>query len=295
MSQEEREAFAYNLALAILGNGGCPSGGYKTCTIRVTEFNNQALRRRLSRRLQNENLLVEYEIILEAICSSDGCNAADVQSVANTLYAEVTGDLKKAINDGTLVSTLQASSSSVGTLLENTVTTGDFSAIVVPILTVLSKFYPDWTGRSGSCKNDGEYPRYMGIMGGYFESSLDACCKRYYSWDYSKCAGDSGSIPSGYYPDWDSNDVKCLESSVQIPAYIRANAATWLTADIEACCERYYSWSYKECVVGSGGTLPAQDGAIQWYVDWSLQKCVMDCEKTSDPQCGGLAKSWDGL
>ena len=86
-----------------------------------------------------------------------------------------------------------------------------------------------------------------------------------------------------------------MGSSEKIPAYIRTNAATWLANNIQACCERYYSWSYKECVVDSGGTLPAQDGAGQWYVDWLLEKCVMDCEKTSDPQCGGLAKSWDGL
>jgi len=58
--------------------------------------------------------------------------------------------------------------------------TGEFGPAVVPLLSLLSDWYPDWQGRSRTCKNDGNIPLYFKILGIYFEKSLDACCTRFY-------------------------------------------------------------------------------------------------------------------
>ena len=65
--------------------------------------------------------------------------------------------------------------------------------------------------------------------------------------------------------------MKCLESNDKMPDYIRANPGNWLKSDMESCCENYYNWAKKECIVGSGGT-PSSTGTGQWYVDWILHK-----------------------
>lgn len=297
MNQQEKASFANELAQAL--SVGCPKNSIQSCTVRILSFNGQPINtrlRRLSRQLQS-TLVADYKIILEAICSgststSTDCDDGNVQAVANALYEQVTGDLKEAIKDGTLVTTLQTSSATTSTLLAQATATGDFSAALIPILAYLSNWFPDWVGRSGTCKNDGSYPRYMAIMGSYFENSLDSCCKKYYDWDYPKCAGNSGTLPNGYYPNWGKIEAKCLESSEEMPPYIRANSEQWVYNDIEACCKDHYSWAYNECIMGSGGTLPTSVSG-QWYVDWKVYKCVKDCADSSDSLCGGHAKSWD--
>ena len=52
---------------------------------------------------------VEYRIVIEAICSSSDCS--DAVTVANQLYEQVTGDLRVAIDNGSVVSSLQQTSS----------------------------------------------------------------------------------------------------------------------------------------------------------------------------------------
>lgn len=257
MNEQEKTSFASALA-QVLQSTGCPENSIQKCTVQILSFNGQSFKsrlRRLSRQLQS-TLVADYQIILEAICSgssSTDCDEKNIQAVANTLYEQVTGDLKKVINNGSLVTTLRASSVSISNLLAKAIATGDFSAAVIPALTYLSNWFPDWGGRTGTCKNDGSYPRYMGVMGSYFTNSLDSCCQRYYSWDYHNCAGDSGTLPNGYYPNWGNVEVKCLKSSEEMPPYIRAEPEKWMYNDIAACCKRYYSWAYNDCVTGSGG------------------------------------------
>lgn len=135
----------------------CPTDGEsKSCkcnVLKISETSRNRLRK-LSRQLQPSNLLIEYELVIEAICSSADCS--DIQTVANQLYQEVTGTLRVAINDGSVISALQTISSDLNTLLENATVSGDFSEVVVPILALLAKFYPDWSGQSNTCKNDGQ-------------------------------------------------------------------------------------------------------------------------------------------
>ena len=171
-------------------------------------------------------------------------------------------------------------------------------------------------------------------MGGYFEDTLDSCCKRYFSWvsssmfyikicpfvnpyltyelclgqDYFTCIGASGilpsgyvsgicsggygTIPSGYYPNWGSSEIKCLESSTEMPGYVLDNPDQWLYDDIEACCKNYYNWEKDACIENSGGSV-ASLATLGWYVNHEYEVCVQDC--SGDGPCGGLADSWDQL
>ena len=105
-----------------------------------------------------DDFVVEFQIIIEAICSS-GCTNAD--DVGETLYNQVTDGLRDAINDGSLVTALRDVSSDLSDLLESANAIGDFCPVVIPILSLLpdvNAWYPDWRGQSQTCKNDGEYP-----------------------------------------------------------------------------------------------------------------------------------------
>ena len=150
--------------------------------------------------------------------------------------------------------------------------------------------------RPNQCKNDGNQPVYMKIFGTYYESSLNACCEKYFSWDISGCTGGTDAVPSGFYPNWGDSESKCLnstETASTVPDYIVSNPEQWLESSAEACCQRYYEWDYNSCILQSGGA--ASVGSSQWYVDWSTETCVKDCNDQSDADCGGLANRWDEL
>jgi len=249
----------------------------------------------ISRNLQMQRVMfVDYEIIIEAICERSDCT--DAQVVANTLYREVTGDLLAAINDGTLVSELQAPPDEIRPLLDEATTTGDFSPVVSPIVALISVWYPDWSwsGRSETCKNDGGAPMYMKRSGTFFENSLDKCCEKYYKYTYSDCVGDAGTVLSGYYPNWGRSEQKCINAPETLPGYMRNNPGNWLYDNIDSCCERYYISELSECIVASGGYIPPPaNGSTEWFEDELLHKCVKSCNDPADSQCGGFAKSWN--
>jgi len=275
---------------------GCPQNiEYRSCECNILSINDEPNRlRRLSRKLQT-SLLVAYELVIEAICSTSDCS--DAQEVANQIYKQVTDDLRDAIQDGTIVSSLQESSDSLATLLATATTTGDFSKVVVPILALLYDWYPVWKGPSNTCKNDGNEPRYMKVFATYYESSLDGCCERYFSWDIYTCKGNSATAPIGFYPNWGKSGTKCLNSTQTtstIPDHMMQNPEYWLDSDIEACCERHYNWVFSDCISLSGGS-SSSTATGNWYVDWSMEKCVKDCSDSSDANCGGFAKTWDAL
>jgi len=232
---------------------------------------------------------------LEAICSTSDCS--DAQEVANQIYEQVTDDLRDAIQDGTIVSSLQESSDSLATLLATATTTGDFSKVVVPILALLYDWYPVWKGQSNVCKNDGNEPTYMKVFGTYYESSLDACCERFFSWDIYTCTGNSATALIGFYPNWGKSETKCLnstETASTIPDHMMQNPENYLENDIEACCRRHYNWEFSNCISLSGGSSPST-ATSDWYVDWSAETCVKNCNDSSDASCGGFAKGWDAL
>jgi len=282
----------------IIEGQGCPQDiEYRSCECNILSINGVSQRKRLRRlsRILQSSLLVEYELVIQAICGVSDCS--DAQEVANQVYKQVTGDLLDALQDGTIVGSLQESSSTLATLLEDATVLGDFSEVVVPILALLSNWYPNWIRGGNVCLNDGDEPTYMKVFGTYYESSLYACCQRYFSWDIYTCAGNSATAPIGFYPNWGKSETKCLNSTKTAsatPNHIMKNPEQWLDSDIEACCEQHYNWVYSDCVSLSGGSSPSTTTG-DWYVDWSVEKCVKDCNDSSDASCGGFAKRWDEL
>jgi len=269
----------------------------QSCDVKVVSLNGNTVRAR-ARQLQTTSTLVaELEVILEAICFSTDCeDPTAIQTIANTVYDSVEGDVLEAINNGSLVSTLQSSSADAATLLANAVASADFSEAVVSLLALLNEFYPDWQTQSGKCLNDGNAPVYM-QKGNYIESTLDACCERWFSWDIATCKGGSTDVVSGFYPNWGNNDVKCLDAadtSNTVPGYMRSDPSKWLYDTIESCCERYYGWDYDTCVVGSGGS-SATTSTETWYVNQKDEICQQDCPTSAGATCGGNAKKWDTL
>lgn len=111
-----------------------------------------------SRSLESRNLevaLVDYEILLEELCSTSACS--NVDEVANALYLKATDSMKAEIDNGRFVELVQqsAAAANVDALLAIAVESNDFSEVVLTIVGALSIFYPDWENQ-GYCKNDGK-------------------------------------------------------------------------------------------------------------------------------------------
>ena len=300
LDDQETEDFTAGLEQT-LEEQGCPKdAAIHSCDCiilsLVQDFVSQRNRlRRLSLQLQSSVLVVEYKCVIVAICSSSDCS--DAQDVANQLYEQVTGNLRDSIEDGSVVSSLQATSSEFFTLLENATILGAFSEFAVPILALLSDWYPDWSDGSNACLNDGNAPLYMKTSSGYYESSLDACCERNFSWDIYTCTGGSGTVPVGFYPNWGSSVMKCFnsaETAETLLDYMHGNSEEWLDDDLESCCERHFNWAYSDCISLSGGS-PSALATGNWYVNDQEKICQQDCAKESDGPCGGLAESWNTL
>ena len=78
---------------------------------------------------------------------------------------------------------------------------------------------------------------------------------------------------TGFYPNWGSSLVKCLNATEELPPdYMRKNPEQWLHDDIDGCCEAYYHFDYDNCVEGTGGTLAASSTG-KWYVDHQEELC----------------------
>ncbi|EJK67462.1 hypothetical protein THAOC_11498, partial [Thalassiosira oceanica] len=264
----------------------------QTCSVTIKKVNGvdvsagMTLRRR---HLQGTTLLVEYEFLIEALCSGGCDDGTSVQTVANQVYTSLTGELKYAIDNGDFADALKATSLEVSTLLAAATVTGDFSAVDVPLLSLISDWFPDWSGDSYTCLNDlDRAPFYMKVNTDYFEDSLDACCKRYFPWAYSECTGDSGTVPDRYFPNWDGNE--CMQVDDLLPEYMRNNPDQWLVTTIESCCKRYFAWSYSECLAESSGV--AITGSLDWYVQGEV--CKQDCAEDGGT-CGGFAQPWNQL
>lgn len=254
----------------------------------------------LNRKLQDSEIDVEYELDLVAVCSGSECSDAEsVKEISNSVYNQVTSRLDEAITDGSLIQEIRDSSSAeIAGVLENATATGEFSPAVVPLLDLLSDWYPDWQGQTRTCKNDGNSPMYFNILGTYFEKSLDACCTRFYSWEYYSCMGGAGTLPTGYYPNWGETEIKCLnatETFATMPDHFRQSPDQWLFDDIESCCKNYYSWDFNQCLVGSGVSLSTY-ATFKWFVNHKKEICQQDCpESAMNATCGGLAMEWNQL
>merc|ERR1712194_286068 len=157
-------------------------------------------------------------------------------------------------------------------------------------------WYPDWgTSQSHKCLNGGNAPFYMTYSGLYFEKSRASCCKRFFDWDFYTCAGNSLDISIGFYPNWDSNEVKCINATDSMPDYVRKNPAALLFDTIESCCDRHYSWDQLSCVSNSGGSILSSFTG-KFYVNHVKQMCQQDCpDGEGEGRCGGPVDSWSTL
>jgi len=298
LTQAQRTSF-WNILQNKISDKVCPGLDVKSCSSNVLRYNGNKVnnskapssRRKLLRNLQTENLEVEFEINLVGYCGAEDCS--DASSVANTLSSESSRDLQAAITDGTLVTTMRNASSDFDTLLAGAVASGELSEAVVPVLETLI-WYPDWGTASHTCKNDGEAPMYMVLTGLYFETSVQKCCERFFSWDLVGCAGSAANVPTGFYPNWGNPDSKCLNSTETMPDYMQKNPTQWLFPDIESCCTKYYNWDHGKCVVGSGGN-PSESATMKWFVVEEDKLCRQDCPEDSGVTCGGSAERWDTL
>jgi len=161
---------------------------------------------------------------------------------------------------------------------------------------VNATWYPVWeTSQSHECLNDGNAPFYMKNAGLYFEKSRASCCKRFFDWDYYTCAGNSPDILTGFYPDWDSNKVKCVGATDIIPDYMRKNPKAWIFDTVESCCQRYYRWDQTNCISNSGSNL-LLSFTRKFYVNHMKQICQQDCPvEEGEGRCGGPVDVWKTL
>jgi len=180
----------------------------------------------------------------------------------------------------------------------NTIQQVDVSPPVIETIMVLASstdWYPDWGG-SNVCLNDDNAPFYM-KRNGYTKLSLEACCKRYFSWDFSTCTVGSVTLPSGFYPNWGGFETKCLNSTkatTTLPDYMQKNPQQWLVDDVESCCKEHYNWVYNDCISLSGAN-SAATATLKWYVNYDEEICQQDCPSEGGEPCGGLAKQWNVL
>ena len=253
--------------------------------------------RRLLRTLQDEysDVKVEYVVEIESPCNDASC--LDAKDVAVAINNQVTEQLTNAVEDGSLIETIAEATSDIAEVIETVTATIEVSPVELSVPSIFTKWYPEWHGKSNTCLNDGRAPLYMQRDGGYYESSLDACCEKHFSWDSSTCSGNSGNVPIGFYPNWDKTETKCLNSTATaatLPDYMRQNSEQWLDNNIESCCERHFNWAYNDCINLSGGsTSTAATG--KWYVDHQKDICQKDCIKGGDARCGGLSETWNTL
>lgn len=127
------------------------------------------------RTLSLSSLVVSFEIELEALCTSSSCSS---EAISNALQVQVMGDLRTAIENGSLVNMLRAASVYLDALLANAIASFDLLEALVPTPALQADWFPDWTSQSHTCLNDNA-PNYMEVHGTYFESSLESCCQKY--------------------------------------------------------------------------------------------------------------------
>ena len=131
----------------------CPNlSNIRGCSADVTDVTVQnGRRRKLSRQLQSSDVLIEFTLWILNVCGTTDCS--DAQAVSDALYSQATADLRNAIENGSLLSTLSSDPSVTANI--------DFCPVIIPVLAQLADhntWYPDWREQSQTCKNDGEYP-----------------------------------------------------------------------------------------------------------------------------------------
>jgi hypothetical protein len=270
-----------------------------------------------ARKLQqaSSNWQVEYEVVVSNIlCGSSGCSSFDDINDINTLITSVSDTLRTNIQNGDFVSqliqnpTLQATVSSdiLGCLVawgsvyaatwggintNNAVQVTQTQGTVNQTINQL-KFYPDWTGGSGTCLNDGEEPLYMQkAPSTWLYDSLEECCARYYpGWNEPECLHLTGT--GLWYVDY--AELKCVTDCEEgVGGSTCGGLAPPNLEDLYAnpreCCKAHLQWVYEEfCEADSLGN-ECYVGTGKFYRGKEADEvCVRDCADSSDPTCGGV-------
>lgn len=237
----------------------------------------------------NAGLDIEYEIILEELCATLSCD--DAQEVANLLYESVTDSMQAEIQSGAFATALETQATVVGETLSIAVASSNFSAAVVQLLGIVSRWYPTWGNTGEYCQNDGNEPRYMRLNPGqWIESSLNECCNRYYDWAYSECMDIAATGSSRWFVNHQSST--CVQDCPKGSSGTCGGLAQqWNTLHDTAleCCSLELNWIGEQfCVAKSTGV---STGTNLWFVDWIEETCVQDCESSAGSNCGGVVTS----
>ena len=238
---------------------------------------------RLSRSLQDIST-IEYELIIEQLCNdgaTDECS--DSQTLANNLYSLATESMREQIDSGAFLTQLQsmAESLNVDDFFNQTVVEGSsFGALTLALLILLSSYYPDWEHQDGYCTNNSNnVPTYMENNPAWKSETLEACCRKYFSYAIGACMGNIAIQGADalliWYPDWLGGSGACIDDT-NVPEYMLQNRAAWLFSNKEACCTRYYPWAVSSCM--GGDVIQGVDTSLVWYPDWlgGSNSCVDD-------------------
>lgn len=255
------------------------------------------------------DVIVEFKTIITTYCQTTDCS--DAQSIVNAISDDVQTNLGGGAMSDILATIKAQAVGSLATLMATAVVSSPttFGDILIPLLDELTKWYPDWHGGTGTCKNDGEYPFYMNRYspwGSYFKNTLKECCDHYFSWAYNNCVslggGSTDTLESDeYYFDYQSESCKqnCLKDTPGKNCGGLADGWMKRFDTAEKCCEEKLWWvNQGKCKADSTGSAAdlaaANAGTGKWYVDWIKEMCVKDCSTSAtDPACGGLAEKWE--
>ncbi|KAL7471237.1 hypothetical protein ACHAXS_011542 [Conticribra weissflogii] len=155
-------------------------------------------------------------------------------------------------------------------------------------ISAAEQWYPDWTGGSGTCLNDGNHPYSMEISG-IIEPTIEDCCSRYYSSRVQDCIIDGGgTAPTGsgkFYVNYEQQrcDSDCQEGTGTCGGY--ATPVDNLYGAIDECCSKKLGYiALGLCSHNSLRTAGDYPGTAGWKVDYENNRCVQDC-KTVDAAC----------
>ena len=158
-------------------------------------------------------------------------------------------------------------------------------------------YFPDFEGDNESCLVDSTNTPAPDYMTSDHESdghtwlydTLQECCEQHFSYRLYACTRSSNGapIPSGhFYPDWEGDNLACLEDSVATPAPLwmaerHTENDPYMFDSLAECCEKYYHYREFAC---NGGSAAAPTG--HYFPDWegNNQGCLIDSTATPAPE-----------
>jgi len=260
----------------------------------------------LNRRLQSSDYDFLYSIIATVVCETSGCSGEQDIANADAIIGSIADSLTNAIQSGSFASTLSSNSNIASVLPSDVlgclVAWGTMpEANIVPGLpasgTNTSKYYPDWTVHSGTCKHDGYEPNYMKREPGYYlYDDLEACCDEHYSgWNKPKCMNYKGSGM------WFVDHIlgKCRTDCEKDIGGSCGGIANTMSVDLftnpKDCCEAELLWANSDwCEADSLEIKICYCGTGKYYRGNTV--CVKDYASScagGDETCGGIVETSD--